>query len=125
MKLNMNLEMEVTVANAFATAEASRAALIRAMNDFNAMAQDLAVATGLGKGALVRHVHAKANHGNMSPKEVISEVTGIFGVASSRAVMLRIRLGSVSSNKRGFQWADLNIEDVLSIEDPSDKPFHY
>lgn len=50
---------------------------------------------GLGKGALVEHVHAAAQHGNLSDKIVISEVCSVFCWSDGR-VMLTIRLGTVS-----------------------------
>ena len=80
---------------------------------------------GLGRDAMVRHVHARANHGNQSDKEVVSRVINAYAL-NNGAPYLRIQLGSAAkAGKLSDQFAGILVSDVLAIETSSVIPYGY
>lgn len=122
MKIDLNLVTQHSATEA-------QHAVIRAQHDFaqakkklDAHVADVCVTNGLGKGALVEHVHRAANHGHLSDKVVVSEVRNAFS-GDSQQPLVRIILGKADGSGLSSQWAFLNVSDVLRIKQASTESF--
>lgn len=126
MKLNLNEKLVEKLYDSIAAQCDAETARKQAHAALEATMQAELVKKGIGKEALVEHIHMNAHHGNESDKAVISLVVNAWvrmdATDKEPRVMLRIRLGSVKGGLSN-QYANLNLDYVNYIVVESSKGF--
>lgn len=119
LKFNTALQSKALDLKAFSLVAHDNA--VNAKTDLDAYFAGIVRQAGLGKGALVTHIHAKANHGNLSDKIVTSRVVNAFASFQMQPA-LRIQLGR-ANGKLGDYYATILLSDVIDAVTSSDEKY--